>query len=37
MVKKVKAARPYKQVEDLKKVIPEPVFEQVKNLVMVAP
>src|SRR5262245_844714 len=37
LVKKIKGARPFKQVEDLKKVIPEPVFEQVKNLVMVTP
>ncbi|MGH7359300.1 MAG: ComEA family DNA-binding protein [Candidatus Rokuibacteriota bacterium] len=37
LVSKVKAARPFKQVEDLKKVIPEPVYEQVKNLVMVTP
>src|SRR5262249_45060288 len=37
MVKKIKAARPFKQVEDLKKVVPEPVYEQVKNLVMVTP
>jgi hypothetical protein len=37
MVKKIKAARPFKQVDDLKKVVPEPVFEQVKNLVMVTP
>ena len=37
MVNKVKAARPFKQVEDLKKVVPEPVYEQLKNLVMVSP
>jgi DNA uptake protein ComE-like DNA-binding protein len=37
LVKRIKAARPFKQVEDLKKVVPEPVFEQVKNLVMVTP
>jgi len=37
LVKKIKAARPFKQVDDLKKVVPEPVFEQVKNLVMVTP
>jgi DNA uptake protein ComE-like DNA-binding protein len=37
MVKKVKDARPFKQIDDLKKVVPAPVFEQLKNLVMVAP
>lgn len=37
LVKKIKAARPYKQVDDLKKVVPEPVFEQVENLVIVMP
>jgi DNA uptake protein ComE-like DNA-binding protein len=37
LVKKIKAARPFKQVEDPKTVVPEPVFEQVKNLVMVTP
>jgi DNA uptake protein ComE-like DNA-binding protein len=36
LVGKIKAARPFKQVEDLKKVVPEPVYEQIKNLVMVA-
>jgi DNA uptake protein ComE-like DNA-binding protein len=37
LVKKIKAARPFKQVADLKKIVPEPVFEQIKNLVMVTP
>ncbi len=37
MVKKIKATRPFKQVEDLKKAVPEPVFERVRNLVIVAP
>jgi DNA uptake protein ComE-like DNA-binding protein len=37
MVKKIKDARPFKQIDDLKKVVPAPVFEQLKNLVMVSP
>jgi DNA uptake protein ComE-like DNA-binding protein len=37
LVKKVKEARPFKQIDELKKIVPEPVFEQLKNLVMVSP